>query len=89
MVGLLDISPVAETIEVEGEKVDIHGVSAEGLAYLIGQYPQLANLMSGGSSIDTATLINLGASIVASITRVGSGRGTSTRIQLRRSWPSR
>jgi hypothetical protein len=34
MVGLIDIAPSVETIDVEGTSVAVHGVSAKGLAHL-------------------------------------------------------
>ena len=34
MVGLLDIAPIGVTVDVEGQKLMVTGISAEGIAYL-------------------------------------------------------
>jgi hypothetical protein len=73
MVGLLDISPRGLTVDIDGEKVDVPGVSAEGIAYLIGHYPELVNLMSGGNSVNAETLAGMGSAIVGSIIAAGCG----------------
>jgi hypothetical protein len=47
MVGLIDIAPAAETVDVPGTSVTVHGVSAKGLAHLLGRFPELRKLMTG------------------------------------------
>ena len=41
MVGLIDIAPGVETVEVQGAPVAVHGISAKGLASLLGRFPEL------------------------------------------------
>ena len=35
MVGLIDIAPSVETVDVQGVSVAVHGVSAKGVAHLL------------------------------------------------------
>lgn len=44
MVGIVDIAPVRRFVETEGQRIDVPGVSAEGLAYLLSQFPQFMEL---------------------------------------------
>ena len=68
MVGLLDIVPAAETVDVGGEKIAVHGVSATGLAYLIRRFPEL---LSGGISVEM--LMSVGGDAVAAVIACGCG----------------
>ena len=47
MVGLIEISPRTETVDVQGASVAVHGVSAKGVANLLGRFPELRMLMTG------------------------------------------
>ena len=47
MAGLLDIAPAVQTVHVWGTKVPVYGVSAKGIALLLGRFPELRMLMSG------------------------------------------
>ena len=47
MVGLIDIAPKIETVDVQGASVAVHGVSAKGVAHLLGRFPELRMLMTG------------------------------------------
>lgn len=78
MVGLLDIAPVAETVDIEGQPVSVTGVSVEGIAYLLQRFPhfaQLQSLMGGGSNQTdlTTVLFSLGPQVIASIIAAGCG----------------
>ena len=44
MVGLLDVAPVPRHVDIEGHRVDVPGVSAEGIAYLLEHFPQIIEL---------------------------------------------
>ena len=45
MVGLIDIAPAVETVDVQSIPVTVHGVSAKGIAkgiaHLLGRFPEL------------------------------------------------
>lgn len=74
MVGLLDIAPVAATVDVEGQPVSVYGVSVEGIAYLLQRFPQFAQLqdMIGGEQKDlAAVLFGLGPQVIASVIAAG------------------
>src|SRR5436190_6733988 len=50
MVGLVDIAPATEAIAVQGSSVTLHGVSAQGSAYVLGRFPEL-RMMAGGRRV--------------------------------------
>ena len=68
MVSLLDIVPSVETVDVGGEKIAVHGVSATGLAYLIRRFPEL---LSGGIGVEM--LMSVGGEAVAAVIACGCG----------------
>ena len=72
MVGLIDIAPCTETIEVNGSGVEVRGVSAKGLALLLSRFPELRKLMTG-LEVDSDQLIALGGEAVAAIIAAGCG----------------
>jgi hypothetical protein len=72
MVGLVDIAPSVETVEVQGASVEVHGVSARGLALLLGRFPDLRKLMTG-LDVEANQLIALGGEAVAAIIAAGCG----------------
>lgn len=49
MAGLMDIAPPFDTVNVGEQSITVHGVSIEGLAYLLRKFPELAALFTGGS----------------------------------------
>jgi hypothetical protein len=78
MVGLLDIAPIGVTVDVEGQKVTVTGISAEGIAYLFQEYPalfDLRSLVSAGQDDAglVAKLLGLGPGLVASVIAAGCG----------------
>jgi hypothetical protein len=72
MVGLIDIAPAVETVTVRGKPVEVYGVSASGIAYLLRKYPELRMLMSG-MSIEQDKLFALGGEVVPAIIAAGCG----------------
>ena len=78
MVGLLDVAPVPRRVDVDGQAIDVPGVSAEGIAYLLGQFPQfveLHRLMSEGKAEEDLgqTLISLGPKMLHEVLAAGCG----------------
>jgi hypothetical protein len=72
MVGLIDIAPKVETIEVQGAPVSVHGISAKGVAHLLCRFPELRMLMTG-QDVETAHLMQMGGDAVAAIIAAGCG----------------
>src|SRR6476620_10242865 len=72
MVGLIDIAPCTETVEIQGAPVEVHGVSASGLALLLGRFPDLRKLMTG-LEVETGQLMAIGGEAVAAIIAAGCG----------------
>lgn len=72
MVGLIDIAPNIETIGVQGAPVAVHGISAKGVAYLLGRFPELRKLMDG-LEVETEALMAMGGDAVAAIISAGCG----------------
>jgi hypothetical protein len=77
MVGLLDIAPIPERVDIGGNAIDVTGVSVEGIAHLLQRFPQFAQLqalMGGGGDKDLATvLFSLGPQVIAGIIAAGCG----------------
>ena len=72
MVGLIDIAPKVEAIEVQGTAVAVHGVSAKGVAHLLGRFPELRKLMTG-QAVEADQLMTMGGDAVAAIIAAGCG----------------
>jgi hypothetical protein len=72
MVGLIDMAPGTDTVEVRGTSVAVHGVSASGLALLLSRFPDLRKLMTG-LEVETAQLMAIGGEAVAAIIAAGCG----------------
>ena len=72
MVGLIDIAPRAENVDVQGTPVAVHGISAKGVAHLLGRFPELRKLMSG-QEVEGDALMAMGGDAVAAILAAGCG----------------
>jgi hypothetical protein len=72
MIGLIDIAPCAETVAVQGTPVPVHGISARGLAHLLGRFPELRKLMTG-QEVEIEQLMAMGGDAVAAIIAAGCG----------------
>lgn len=72
MVGLVDIAPVREAVDVGGQQIEVCGVSAKGIAYLLGRFPELRMRMSG-REVSTEQMMAMGGDAVAAIIAAGCG----------------
>lgn len=73
MAGLLDIARASATVEVRGKSVEVFGISAEGLAYLM-RFPEIKAMLSGKEvSLDFETLSRTGPKALAAIIACGTG----------------
>jgi hypothetical protein len=70
MVRLLDIAPRIETVDVQGAPVAVHGISAKGVAHLLGRFPELRMLMTG-QEVEADALMTMGDDAVAAIIAAG------------------
>ncbi len=43
MSDFLSINPAPETVTIDGKKIDVHGISMQGLGHLIPRFPNLLN----------------------------------------------
>lgn len=68
MVGLVDIAPATTTVA----GVEVFGVSARGIAYLLNRFPQLRMLMAGGE-VSAEDLITMAPDAVSAIIAAGTG----------------
>lgn len=74
MPGLLDIAPSSKTVPIQGVDVAVHGVSAEGIAYMLERFPVVRELMAGRDvNLDASALFKLAPQAVASIIAAGCG----------------
>jgi hypothetical protein len=77
MAGLLDIAPSTSVVDVRGTPVEVYGISAKGVAHLLGRFPELQTLLSGGE-LEVAKLFDMGGDIVAAIIAAGCGYPADT-----------
>jgi hypothetical protein len=73
MAGLLDIAPLTETVEIRGQAIEVSGVSARGLAYLIRGHESLRKLMSG-VQVGVEEILTAAPDAVCSIIAAGLGK---------------
>lgn len=74
MPGLLDIASAPSRVEVRGTQVDVFGVSAKGIAYLMANFPEIKALFSGKEiSLDAETIITKAPTALAAIIACGTG----------------
>ncbi len=80
MVGLIDLAPLTENVTVHENSVPVHGVSAKGLAFLLGRFPDLRRLMTG-QDIGAEQLLAMGGDAVAAIIAAGCGQPGDERAE--------
>lgn len=75
MPGLLDIASAPARVEVRGTQIDVFGVSAEGIAYLMSNFPEIKAMVSGKEvNLDAATLATKAPRALAAIIAAGTGQ---------------
>jgi hypothetical protein len=72
MVGLIDIAPRTETVDVDGVAVEVRGISAAGVASILARFPEIRMLMSG-REVDADRIFAIGGNAVAAIIAAGCG----------------
>ncbi len=72
MVGLLDIAPVVDTVDVNGSPVNVPGVSLEAIVSLLRRYPVLYDIPSKGITIEN--VMATGPDVVAAVIAAGCGQ---------------
>lgn len=74
MISLLDISPAVATVKVRGGELEVRGVSAESIAKLLGRFPEIGGLLSGGDiKLDAASITTVVPKAVRVIIAAGCG----------------
>ncbi len=74
MAGLVDIAPVTGSVSIRGTDVDLVGFTAEGLAVLLGRFPELRALFAERElDLEIGDVLKLGADIVAAALAAGTG----------------
>lgn len=72
MPGLLDIAAAPARVSVRGRDVEVFGIGAEGLAYLL-RFPEIVEMFSGNEvQIDVASLAKSGPQVLAAIIACGA-----------------
>jgi len=57
MTSLLDVAPATKTVNVQGTKVEVRGVSVYGISLLMSRFPELRDLLSGKDVEVTADIL--------------------------------
>jgi hypothetical protein len=74
MPGLLDIAAAPSRVVVRGTEIDVFGVSAEGIAYLISNFPEIKSLLTGKEiALDVNALATTAPKALAAIIAAGTG----------------
>jgi hypothetical protein len=82
MPGLLDIASAPSRVVVRGTQIDVFGVSAEGIAYLLTNFPEIKAMFSGKEiSLDPKTLATRFPKALAAIIASGTGQTGSSKAE--------
>jgi hypothetical protein len=86
MVGLLDIGPAFEEVEVRGTKLQVVGLTAEGLFHLFAQFPAVAKSVSDRGDLSAEEMMQLAPDAVAfAIAAVTGAPGNKEAIAIAKS----
>ncbi len=72
MPGLLDIAAATKQVAVRGQQIDVHGISAKGIAHLLARFPELRKILAG-LEVDFESLLKMGGDVVAGVIAAGCG----------------
>lgn len=82
MTSLLDIAPAQASVTVRGQALEVHGVSAAGIAQLLVRFPELEALLSGKDvTLDTKGLVAIAPRAVSVIIAAGTGHAGETEFE--------
>lgn len=74
MASLLDIAPLKEVVAIRGVDVEVPGISAEGLVYLIQKFEDLRKLFAGkGQEIQLEDMLQQSPALIAAFLAAGCG----------------
>jgi hypothetical protein len=74
MVSLTDIAPSTRTVGVDGQSVNVMGISALGVAALLREFPSLKGAFTGAKlDFDLGAVLTFGPDVVAAIIAAGCG----------------
>jgi hypothetical protein len=80
MVGLLDIAPQCTTIDVLGSQVEIFGLSAKHIAWLLARFPEIRMLLAN-RDVDADRWSELAPDAVAAIIAAGTGQPDNAEVE--------
>ena len=74
MSGLRDLAGTTETVTVRGHKVEVPGLSIDGIAHLLNRFDELRGWLSGGAvDVSPEALVGTGPHLVAAVIAAGPG----------------
>lgn len=73
MVGLVDIATLTEKVTVGNQSVEVSGITARGVAMLLGRFPDVRAAMSG-IELSADKLMALGPDVVCAVIAAGVGK---------------
>lgn len=80
MASLLEVASVARQVEVRGTKVDVYGISGEGLASLMVRFPEIGKMFSG-MEVNNASVLELAPKALAAFIAAGCGNPNDERME--------
>lgn len=72
MASLLEIAAVPRTVPIRGKDVEVHGISGEGIAALMIEFPEFGKLFSGAIA-DSKAMMKMAAPALAAFIAAGTG----------------
>jgi len=82
MVSLVDIAPPTRTVEVQGNDLSVHGVSAKGIASLLDRFPEMRLLITGkGADLTPDGIMEMAPDAIAAIIAAGCGLPGDTQAE--------
>lgn len=82
MVGLLDIAPASEEVEVAGQKISVFAINARGIAQLLKKFPELRMMLTGKEVADE-NLVEMFPNAISAIIAAGLGEAGNAEVEQR------
>jgi hypothetical protein len=84
MTSLLDIGVMAITVEIRGKEIEVSGITAEGLVYLLQSSEELRKLFAGrGSEIQMEDMLRQSPALIAKFMASGCGYAGNAEAEAR------
>lgn len=80
MAGLADLVVRTETVEIQGETLEVHPLNFDTIGKLLQRFPEFGKLAAGGK-LDAASLFSLGPEFIGAFLASGLQRNWSPQVE--------